>query len=221
MEEVVHGDLAVENAPRFGVGDAKWGYVGVDEGVSGLGCCSKNASSLPQLVRFLRGEVVRLGGELHLAEMDDAVGASNDKLNLCTSLTRFLVCCLSPSRCVGANGSDSNGILDLAEMDKAEQLKGISLPVADDRRRDVVTPPMFIFGGVAGDEAEIEQGIEVNKMIDDILCLVTEMLIAMNEVTAFEIPKHLGQHAARKIAADDLRAALAFPLIILIGDAPR
>lgn len=37
MKEVVHGDLAMKDAPRFRIGNAKRSYIGVDKGVGGLG----------------------------------------------------------------------------------------------------------------------------------------------------------------------------------------
>ena len=59
----------------------------------------------------------------------------------------------------------------------------------------MISPPMFIFGIVVGNEAEVEKCIEINKPVDNIFYFITEVLIAMNEVATFKITEHLCQNA--------------------------
>ena len=214
MKQVVHGDLAVEDAPRFGLSYAKGGEVGVNKGVGGLCGGLEDAGSFAQSVRLLRGEMVGARRELHFAEVYDVVGTGDDEVYLCALLSLHLVCRLSPGRSVCADGSNAERLLDLAEMDKRKQLESVALPIAYAWGRNVVTPPVLILGLIAGNETEVEQRVEVNESVDDILALVTEVLITMNEVASFKVAQHLRQYAALDVCQrHNLLACESFAMV--------
>ena len=132
-------------------------------------------------------------GEFHLAQVDDAVGTRYDKVNLGTLLFLFLVLSNAPGRSLGGHARDAESLLDLGEMEQAENLEAEALPVVNELGLKVVKPPLLVLRTVVGNEMVVKQGIEIDKTVDDILGFMPEMLVSEDKVAALKIAEHLGE----------------------------
>ena len=110
------------------------------------------------------------GRELHLAHIDNAVGAVYQHIYLC--LFRSFGAA-SPRRYFGMHGSDAQCLLDFILMNETDFLERETAPRVQRRGELVVLPKTRVSNVFSVDETKVEEGIEVCQLIVDIarLCL--------------------------------------------------
>ena len=192
-EEVVEGDLRLDDG---GVGvreDAVRSDEGEMEGAPGGGHGAEGFEFGAEVVRGDLVDGVGAGGPLHFADVDDAVGAVEQEVDL-GPVRVDGVGEVAPGGNMDEDAGNLEGLLDLGDMGEAYALEGEARPGVLGARTEGMGPEAFV-AGAGGEKLAVEEDEGIEELPEGAFLGLSVRGVLADEAALFEFFETTGEDA--------------------------
>lgn len=192
-EEAIEGDLRLDDG-GVGVGeDAVGGDERKVEGASGGGDGAEGFELGAEVVRNGLVDGIGAGGPLHFADVDDAVGAVEEEIDLCP-VRMDGVGDVPPGGDAYEDAGNLESLLDLGNMGEAYALEGEARPCVLGARAEGVRPEVLVAAG-RGEELAVEEDEGIDELPESAFLGLAVRGVLADEAALFEFFEATGEDA--------------------------